>query len=91
LTGASWQATVIGMPIRLHGVAGQRLRKLRRDRELTATYVARQAQISRQYLHALEAGDHVASDEIRIRLAEVLGVEVSDVWQYPHTGDGSVA
>jgi transcriptional regulator with XRE-family HTH domain len=79
------------MPTGLIGDAGQRLRKLRRDRELTATYVARQAQISRQYLHALEAGGHVASDEVRIRLAQALGVEVSDVWQYPHTGDGSVA
>ncbi len=65
--------------------SGRRLRKVRRDKELTATYVAAQAGVSRNYLHRVEGGMHEPSDDVRIRLAEVLGVQVGDIWSYPDT------
>lgn len=59
-----------------HQVAwGRRLRRIRRERELTATDVARDAGISRQYLHMLERGEHQPSQEVRSGLAKAIGLE----------------
>jgi transcriptional regulator with XRE-family HTH domain len=69
---------------------GKRLRKLRRERELTATDVARQANITRQYLHLIEAGRHDPSEAVRQGLARALGVKVDEVWPREKTG-GSAA
>lgn len=61
---------------------GQRIRRLRREGELTATAVAEAAGISRGYLHAIEAGHYAPSDEIRVAIASAIGVEVGEIFTY---------
>lgn len=60
---------------------GRRVRRIRRDKELTATAVARQVGISSTHLHRIESGA-ASSDEVRIRIAKALGVEPSDLFSY---------
>jgi len=60
---------------------GRRVRRLRRDKELTATAVAREVGISSTHLHRIEGGA-AASDEVRIRIAKTLGVEPGDLFSY---------
>lgn len=65
----------------MHAEWGRRVRRLRRDKELTATAVAREVGISRTHLHRIEGGS-AASDEVRIRIAQALGVEPGDLFSY---------
>lgn len=61
---------------------GQRIRRLRRESELTATAVAQAAGITRGYLHAIEAGQYAPSDEVRIAIARAIGVEPGEIFSY---------
>jgi DNA-binding XRE family transcriptional regulator len=61
---------------------GQRLRQLRREREMTATELAAAVGVSRQHIHQIEAGRTSASDDVRIRIAATLRVEVGEIFDY---------
>lgn len=61
---------------------GGRIKRLRRDGELTATDVAKAAGITRQYLHAIERGAYSPSDEVKLRIAEALGVTPAAIFSY---------
>ena len=61
---------------------GRRVRRLRREKELSATELAREAGINRNYLHRIEGGYQTPSDAVRIRIAEALGVETSQIFNY---------
>lgn len=60
---------------------GRRVRRIRRDKEMTATAVAREVGISSTHLHRIEGGA-ASSDEVRIRIATALGVEPGDLFSY---------
>lgn len=66
----------------VHAAWGQRIRRLRRDRDLSATDMAAKVGITRQYLHAIERGQYAPSDAIRQRIAEAVGVELSEIFSY---------
>lgn len=63
---------------------GRRVRRLRREKELTATAVAREVGISSTHLHRIEGGAS-SSDEVRIKIAKALGVEVGEIFSYDLT------
>lgn len=60
---------------------GRRIRKLRRDKELTATEVARRVGIHRNHLHRIEGGA-ATTDEVRIRIADALGVKPEEIFTF---------
>lgn len=60
---------------------GRRIRRTRREKELTATAVAREVGISSTHLHRIEGGA-ASSDDVRIRIAMALGVEVGEIFTY---------
>lgn len=66
----------------LHVIWGRRLEDLRRQKRLTGAALAREAGISRQHLQAIETGQSVASDEVRLALAKALGVPAADIFDY---------
>lgn len=59
---------------------GRKIRVLRRERELTATAVAKQAGVSRRHYHRIEAGLHVPGDEVRVRIAAALAVDPNELF-----------
>jgi len=61
---------------------GSRIRRLRRDRELTATAVAKQVGITRPYFHAIERGQYTPSEGVRLRIAAALGVDPGEIFNY---------
>lgn len=61
---------------------GRRIRRIRRDSELTATSVAQDAGITRRYLYALERGMYSPSVGVQIRVAAALGVEPNEIFSY---------
>lgn len=65
----------------VHAAWGRRIRRIRRERELTVTRVAQEVGITRRYLHAIEGG-HVPSEQVRIRIAEVIGADPSEIFSY---------
>ena len=74
---------MIGMELtEMHAEWGRRIRRLRREKELTATAVAQTAGISRNYLHRLENGEQSPSDEVRLRIASALDVEPGELFSY---------
>jgi transcriptional regulator with XRE-family HTH domain len=60
---------------------GRRVRRLRREKDLTATEVARRVGIHRNHLHRIEGGA-ACSDAVRVRIADVLEVEPSELFSY---------
>lgn len=56
-----------------------RLRELREAKTLTKTALAEAVGVSRQALHALEAGASVPGVDVALRLAAVLGVTVEEL------------
>lgn len=61
---------------------GRRIRRLRLLSDLTATDVAKGAGITRRYLYALEQGQYSPSVGVQIRVAEALGVEPKEIFNY---------
>lgn len=61
---------------------GRTIKRLRRDGELTATAVAKAAEITPQYLHAIERGAYSPSDDVKIRIARALGVAPAEIFSY---------
>jgi DNA-binding XRE family transcriptional regulator len=62
---------------------GQRLHTHRERAGLTQVQLAKAAKISQTTVSLLEAGTATVSDKTKVRLAEVLGVEVGDVFPWP--------
>lgn len=58
---------------------GARVRRIRREKELTATQVAREAGIARETLHRIERGQGI-SDEVKIRLAKAIGEDPNELF-----------
>lgn len=65
----------------VHAAWGRRIRRIRRERELTVTQVALDVGITRRYLHTIEGGQP-PSEDVRLRIAEVLGVEPGEIFNY---------
>lgn len=61
---------------------GQRIKRLRKTGDLTAIGIAEAAGITPQYLHAIERGEYSPSDEVKLRIAEAMGVKVSEIFSY---------
>lgn len=66
----------------VHAIWGQRIRRLRREGELTVTAVAKEAGITRQYLGAIERGEYAPSDAVRVAIAKAIGVEPGVIFSY---------
>lgn len=66
----------------MHAEWGRRIRRLRREKELTATAVAQTVGISRHYLHRIEKGQQSPSDDVRLRIASALGTEPGELFSY---------
>lgn len=66
----------------MHAEWGRRIRRLRRDKELTVTAVAQAAGITRAYLHRIENGEQSPSDDVRLRIASALDVEPGELFNY---------
>jgi DNA-binding XRE family transcriptional regulator len=61
---------------------GRRIRRIRRESELTAVSVAKDADITSRYLHALERGKYAPSIGVQQRIARALGVEASEIFSH---------
>ena len=62
---------------------GERIRRRRQEKGYSLEAVARAAGISFVGLSRLETGDRLASDAVKVAVAFVLNVEVSDLWVFP--------
>jgi putative transcriptional regulator len=58
-----------------------RLREVRTDRGLTQAQLAEMAGVSRKTINTVENGIFVPSTILSLRLAQVLGVRVEDLFQ----------
>ena len=64
------------------------IRRLRFDSdEMTQRELARRVGCTRQTIHAIEAGKYGPSLELAIKIAEVFGVALDDVFQYEVTSE----
>lgn len=61
---------------------GKRIRRIRREKELTVTEVAKEADITRQYLNAIERGRYAPSDQVRLRIAKAIEVDPNELFSY---------
>jgi transcriptional regulator with XRE-family HTH domain len=59
---------------------GAQIRRVRREKELTAAAVAREVGISRGYLHEIERGRYAPSDEVKVRIAKAIGVDPNELF-----------
>lgn len=66
----------------VHAEWGKRIRRIRREKELTVTAVAKEADITRQYLNAIERGVYAPSDQVRLRLAKAIGADPNELFSY---------
>ncbi len=57
-----------------------RLREWREARELTQQELSRRVQVSRQTINALETGKYRPTTVLALKLSEVLGVRVEDMF-----------
>ena len=67
-------------PTEVHAAWGQRIRRIRRENELTVTQVAEEVGITRRYLHAIERGQYAPSGEVRAGIARALGVQPDEIF-----------
>ena len=64
-----------------------RIRRLRFDAgEMTQKELADRVGVTRQTIHAIEAGKYSPSLEVAFRIAEVFGVRVDEVFHYGRGG-----
>jgi len=69
-------------------VLQNRIRRLRFESdEMTQRELARRAGCTRQTINAIEAAKYGPSLELAIKIAEVFGVTISDVFQYEVTSE----
>src|SRR5580698_6125326 len=60
--------------------ATSQLHKIRQDRGIGATEIARRVGVSRQTIYAIESGDFVPNTAVALQLARVLEVSVEDLF-----------
>jgi putative transcriptional regulator len=65
------------------GAAGGRVRAVRRTAGLTQQDLAKQVAVSRQTIIAMETGDYAPSVYLAIKVAQVLGATVEQLWGDP--------
>lgn len=70
------------MPIELQVSWGRRLRELRTEREMSGSELAKAAGVTRQHIQRIETGQTAVSDAVRIAIANALGVQVGDIFDY---------
>lgn len=63
---------------------GERIRELRKSRNLSQEQLAEKMDISSKYLSQIETGGKTPSVEALDRLATVLNVEMSDLFEFRH-------
>lgn len=61
---------------------GERMKSLRKARDLSAAEIAKAAEITPQYFHAIERGQYSPSDDVKLRIAKAMGVKVSEIFSY---------
>lgn len=59
---------------------GNDVRRARRDRELTQAHLAEAIGVSRQTIVSIEGGDYAPSVYLALRLADVLGTTVEELF-----------
>ncbi len=57
---------------------GERIRKIRRDREMTQAYVAAQLNVTPPFISMIESGNSDPDSELLIKLAKVFGVSPAE-------------
>jgi|GEM_PF-857175 len=57
-------------------ISSQRIRKIRRERDLSGTEIARKLGISAQYYYSIERGQRNLSADLAVSLAEIFNVSV---------------
>jgi len=67
----------------IRDVLARNLRRMRRDRGLSQEELAHRANIDRTYVSALERSIYSATIDVVDKLAQVLGVEASELLQAP--------
>ncbi|MBX6746718.1 MAG: helix-turn-helix transcriptional regulator [Acetobacteraceae bacterium] len=67
----------------IRDVLARNLRRMRRDRGLSQEELAHRANIDRTYISALERSIYSATIDVVDKLAQVLGVEASELLQAP--------
>jgi molybdate-binding protein/DNA-binding XRE family transcriptional regulator len=58
-----------------------RLKELREQRGIKVAHLAQQAEVQRQTIYAIEAGSYVPNTAVALRLAEILEVQVEDLFR----------
>ena len=73
------------MPRARKGTIGQRIKRYREDRGMSATQLAEKAKLSKSYISELESGETTRgpSAEVLYRIAQALGVAMSDLLGRP--------
>lgn len=69
---------------------GMRMKELRKNRGLSQEGLAESVNISSKYLSRVEMGQHFPSIETLGKLADALGVELKDLFEFTHTTDSTV-
>ena len=62
---------------------GKKLRKIRRDRDMTQEQLAEAIGVTMAFISRMERGRHGPSFDNLQKLAEVLGVKVEELFQFP--------
>lgn len=68
---------------------GAKIRAARQERGLTVSKLARLADVDQGNLSRVERGVQGVSDDMRMRIAAALGVEVSELFAYPPISEAS--
>ena len=63
---------------------GMRMKELRKNRWLSQEELAEKAGISSKYLSRVEMGQHLPSIDVLARLADILHVEIKDLFDFGH-------
>lgn len=63
---------------------GLRIKELRKAKNLSQELLAEKSDISPKYLSRIEMGHHFPTINTLIKLAEVLGVELKDFFEFAH-------
>jgi transcriptional regulator with XRE-family HTH domain len=62
---------------------GKRLRKIRRDKDMTQEQLAEAIGVTMEYISRMEGGRYSPSFQVLEKLAEVLEVEVEEFFHFP--------
>jgi transcriptional regulator with XRE-family HTH domain len=71
----------------LRGQFGKKLRKIRRDRDMTQEQLAEAIGVTLDFISRMERGQDAASFETLEKLAKALGVPVSELFQFPQESE----